>query len=57
MYLAKFRKEQRDVIINALVKFPDIQFIWKAANVGVKLRENFMLSKWVPQQDLLGKRF
>lgn len=52
---SKLEQHQKDTIINALLQFPDIQFIWKATGgVGVDLPANFLVSDWVPQQDLLG---
>lgn len=43
--------------INALEKFPDMKYIWKITN-DVKVRQlpkNVLLTKWAPQQTLLGK--
>lgn len=48
-------KEIREEFVNALLQFPQIQFIWKSSKgLGVELPENFLVLKWAPQQSLLG---
>lgn len=52
----KLDKDVQEAFVHALLQFPDIQFIWKSAEgVGVDLPPNFLVSKWLPQQDILGK--
>uniref|UniRef100_A0A0K0FSQ8 glucuronosyltransferase n=1 Tax=Strongyloides venezuelensis TaxID=75913 RepID=A0A0K0FSQ8_STRVS len=49
-------QEMKDEILNTIKNFPDITFIWKyetpedGHGTGIK---NLVLSKWVPQNDLL----
>ncbi|CAL8137632.1 unnamed protein product [Orchesella dallaii] len=49
-----FDEQIKKAFIDAVLKFPHIQFIWKLTNdIDVQLPANFLISKWVPQQDLL----
>ncbi len=51
-------KKAREEFVKALLQFPNIQFIWKCSKglgIDIELPQNFMVVKWVPQQDLLGK--
>lgn len=58
--IAEFSKlgdEIKEEFVKALLSFPNIQFIWKCAKgvgMDIELPGNFMVVKWVPQQDLLG---
>ncbi|CAL8143995.1 unnamed protein product [Orchesella dallaii] len=48
-----FPPEVQQKFINALLKFPNIQFIWKLSKTPDNLPKNFYVDKWLPQIDLL----
>ncbi|CAL8144007.1 unnamed protein product [Orchesella dallaii] len=48
-----FPDEIQQRFINALLKFPNIQFIWKLPKTPDNLPKNFYVDKWLPQQDIL----
>lgn len=50
-----FPEEAQQTFINALKKFPNIQFIWKLNKTPENLPKHIMVDKWLPQQDLLCK--
>jgi glucuronosyltransferase len=50
-------KETLQAFINAFSKLPQ-RVIWKwEAEIPVNLPSNIMMTKWLPQQDLLGMVF
>ncbi|CAL8144001.1 unnamed protein product [Orchesella dallaii] len=51
--LTKFPDEIQQRFINALLKFPSIQFLWKLNKTPENLPDNFYVDKWLPQQDIL----
>ncbi|ODN03743.1 UDP-glucuronosyltransferase 1-7C [Orchesella cincta] len=49
-----FDEHIKKAFIEAVLKFPHIQFIWKLTkDIDVQLPANFLISSWVPQQELL----
>lgn len=50
-----FPKDVQQTFINALKKFPNIQFIWKLNETPENLPKHIFVDKWLPQQDLLCK--
>lgn len=52
---ADMDEEIKEAFVHALCQFPEIQFIWKSRSVGIDLPPNILVTKWAPQQDLLGK--
>lgn len=56
--VAEFTNFDRDVqleFIQALYAFPEIKFLWKASvQINETLPKNVMLTKWAPQQTVLG---
>lgn len=55
----RFPKHIQINFINALENFPEIKFIWKSQNaITVKeLPKNVFVTKWAPQQTLLGRHY
>lgn len=56
----EFTGFDRDVqleFIQALFAFPEIKFLWKASlGINETLPENVVITKWAPQQTILGMR-
>jgi len=48
-----FPTEVQERFLNALRRFPNIQFIWKLNKTPENLPSNILVEKWLPQQDLL----
>ncbi|CAL8144005.1 unnamed protein product [Orchesella dallaii] len=48
-----FPDEIQQRFLNVLLKFPNIQFIWKLTKTPDNLPKNFYVDKWLPQQDIL----
>ncbi|CAL8144013.1 unnamed protein product [Orchesella dallaii] len=49
----EFAPEAQQKFINGLLRFPNIQFIWKLNEIPENLPDNFYVDSWLPQQDLL----
>jgi glucuronosyltransferase len=50
-------EDRRQVLTEAFAKFPDYKFLWKwETETMPNLPSNVKLSKWLPQQDLLGHK-
>lgn len=53
----RFDPDVKEAFIGALRSFPEIQFVWTVANTSLAEEfpeKNVYVSKWNPQQDLLG---
>ncbi len=57
----EFTSFERDVqleFIQALYAFPELRFLWKASKgLNETLPENVMITKWAPQQTILGTHY
>ncbi|CEF69828.1 UDP-glucuronosyl/UDP-glucosyltransferase family-containing protein [Strongyloides ratti] len=56
---SKMPKKMKDSIVETIKKFPDVTFIWKYETpedgIGKDI-ENLILSKWLPQNDILNDK-
>ena len=52
-------EELKKIVLDTFAHFPDITFIWKyeADDLSLENYPNVVTSKWLPQNDLLSKRF